>query len=70
MSLSRKELEDMRPMVANSVQKFLGFGEDTLVTASLNCIDKGYDRRKTIGKLGPCGSLASVQGFPGQVHQL
>ena len=47
MSLSRKELDDLRPMVDRAVRKFLGFGEPTLVTAAINCIDKGYDARKT-----------------------
>ncbi|KAK2194112.1 hypothetical protein NP493_2g07042 [Ridgeia piscesae] len=51
MSLSRKELDDLRPMVDRAVRKFLGFGEPTLVTAAINCIDKGYDARKTQSKL-------------------
>ena len=50
MSLSRKELEELRPMVDRTVHKFLGFSEGTLSTAALNCLDKGYDRRKTVGK--------------------
>ena len=50
MSLSRKELEELKPMVDKTVQKFLGFSEPTLVMASVNCMDKGYDKRKTVGE--------------------
>ena len=50
MSLSRKDMEDLRPMVDRTVHKFLGFSEGTLSTAALNCLDKGYDKRKTVGK--------------------
>ena len=49
MSLSRKDLEELRPMLDRTVHKFLGFTEPTLATAALNCIDKGYEKRKTIG---------------------
>ncbi len=57
MSLSRKELEDLKPMIDRTVHKFLGFSEATLSTAALNCLNKGYDRRKTVGK---CHSFAVV----------
>lgn len=50
MSLSRKDLDELRPMLDRTVQKFLGFTEPTLVTAALNCVDKGYEKRKTIGE--------------------
>lgn len=50
MSLSRKELEDMKGIMDKTVQKFLGFSEPAVVTAALNCIDKGYDKRKTVGQ--------------------
>jgi len=51
MALSRKDFEDLKPQVDKIVQKYLGFSEPTLVTAALNCVDKGYDRRKTKDKL-------------------
>ena len=50
MSLSRKDLDELKPMLERTVQKFLGFTEPTLVTAALNCVDKGYEKRKTVGK--------------------
>ncbi|XP_074661337.1 U4/U6 small nuclear ribonucleoprotein Prp3-like [Tubulanus polymorphus] len=51
MSLSRKDLDVLKPEVNRAVQKFLGFSETTLVTAAINCVDKGYDKRKTRDKL-------------------
>ncbi|CAH1787996.1 unnamed protein product, partial [Owenia fusiformis] len=51
MSKRDKERDDLKYAVEKAVQKFLGFSEPTLVTASINCIDKGYDRRKAISKL-------------------
>ena len=56
MSSSRKELDDLRPSIDRMVQKFLGFSEPTLVTAALNCVDKGYDRRKTVGQYRICAA--------------
>lgn len=50
MALSRKEVEDMKGILDKTVQKFLGFSEPAVVTAALNCINKGYDKRKTMGK--------------------
>ena len=51
MSLSRREWDDMKTQLDGTVQKFLGFSEPSLVTAALNCIDKGYERDKTVRKL-------------------
>lgn len=51
MALSRKEVEDMKGILDKTVQKFLGFSEPAVVTAALNCINKGYDKRKTMDKL-------------------
>jgi len=50
MSLSRREWDDMKAQLDGTVQKFLGFSEPSLVTAALNCIDKGYERDKTVSK--------------------
>lgn len=51
MSLSSREWEDLKSLLDKAVHKFLGFTEQSLVTAALNCIDKGYDKKKTISKL-------------------
>ncbi|KAK3597920.1 hypothetical protein CHS0354_042261 [Potamilus streckersoni] len=51
MSLSDREWDDLKSILDKTVQKFLGFSEPSLVTAALNCINKGYDKRKTSEKL-------------------
>ncbi|XP_047114545.1 U4/U6 small nuclear ribonucleoprotein Prp3 [Schistocerca piceifrons] len=49
--LSKKDVEEMKPYVDKAVQKFLGFSEPSVVTAALNCLASGYDKRKTSNKL-------------------
>jgi U4/U6 small nuclear ribonucleoprotein PRP3 len=49
-SLSKKDIEEIKPYVDKTVQKFLGFSEPSLVTAALNCLTSGYDKRKTSSK--------------------
>ena len=56
MSLTDREWDDLKSLLDKAVYKFLGFGEPALVTAALNCIDKGYDERKTSG-------ISSLQVF-------
>lgn len=51
MSLTDREWDDLKALLDKAVNKFLGFSEPSLVTAALNCIDKGYDERKTADKL-------------------
>ncbi len=51
MSLSRKDIEELKPIVDKTVQNILGFSEPTLVMTAVNCVDKGYDQRKTVDKL-------------------
>ena len=47
---SRKEHEELKQVIDGAVEKFLGFPEPTLVKAAFTCIDKGYDKKKTVGK--------------------
>ena len=49
MSLSHRELEDLKYVLSDTVKEFLGFNEATLVSAALNCVTKGYDKQKTVG---------------------
>jgi U4/U6 small nuclear ribonucleoprotein PRP3 len=49
-SLSKKDIEEIKPYIDKAVQKFLGFSEPSLVTAALNCLASGYDKRKTSSK--------------------
>ena len=48
--LSKKELEDLRPWVADNVTKVLGFSESTVVSAALDCIGRNLSRQATTGK--------------------
>ena len=50
MSLSKRDLDDMRPMVDDIVRKVLGFSESSVTMAALNCVSKGMSKTKTIGK--------------------
>jgi len=47
--LSKKELEDIRPWVSESVTTFLGFSEDTVVSAALDCVARSLSRQATTG---------------------
>jgi len=51
MALTRKEAEELKPIIDRTVVKFLGFSEPTLVTAAVSCLEKGYDKHKTMGVL-------------------
>lgn len=50
MSLTDREWDDLKALLDKAVSKFLGFSEPSLVTAALNCIDKGYNEKQTAGK--------------------
>ncbi|KAL0130044.1 hypothetical protein PUN28_001970 [Cardiocondyla obscurior] len=49
--LTRKEIDEMKPQIEKAVHKFLGFSEPAIVTTAVNCINSGYDKRKTADKL-------------------
>lgn len=48
--LSKKELEDLRPWVADNVTKVLGFSETTVVSTAIDCIGRNLSRQATTGK--------------------
>lgn len=48
---SRKDVEEIKPQVDKTIEKFLGFHEPDLVTTALNCLSSGYDKQKTTGML-------------------
>lgn len=50
MALSKRDIDDLKPWIDKTVQKFLGFSEPALVKTAINCLSSGYDRRKTTGK--------------------
>ncbi|XP_033100866.1 U4/U6 small nuclear ribonucleoprotein Prp3-like [Anneissia japonica] len=52
-SMSRRELDDIKPWVEKTVKRVLGFPEPTVVTAALNCVSKGFDQSQTTEMLQP-----------------
>ncbi|XP_029436864.1 U4/U6 small nuclear ribonucleoprotein Prp3 isoform X1 [Rhinatrema bivittatum] len=53
MALSKRELDDLKPWVEKTVKRVLGFSEPTVVTAALNCVGKGMDKKKAADHLKP-----------------
>jgi len=51
MALSSRDLDDLKPMVNETVKTFMGFSDPTIVITFLNCLGKGYDKRKTVDNL-------------------
>ena len=49
--LSKTELEELRPWVAETVQNTLGYSQDALVITALDCISKNLSRQSTTGEL-------------------
>ncbi|NXQ29410.1 PRPF3 protein, partial [Alaudala cheleensis] len=53
MSLSKQELDELKPWIEKMVTCVLGFSEPTVVTAALSCIKKGMDKRRVADHLKP-----------------
>eukprot|EP00794_Sanderia_malayensis_P018835 gene18835-20731_t len=51
MALSRKEQEELQPMILEVVTQRLGFPEKAVIKASLSCIAQKLDRDQTIDQL-------------------
>lgn len=72
MALSKRELDELKPWVEKTVKRVLGFSEPTVVTAALNCVGKGMDKKKAAGRswrgepLGWSGSGLRDPGGPGE----
>jgi len=62
MALSRKEVEELKPIIDRTVVKFLGFSEPTLATAAVSCLEKGYDKHKTMGMSTRCSCCYLLAG--------
>lgn len=57
LSITRKEVEDIKPYLEKTVSKFLGFREPSLVTTLMHCLSSGYDKYKTAGKYIHCRQI-------------
>lgn len=51
LTISQKEVDDIKPYLEKTVSKFLGFREPSLVTTLMHCLSSGYDKYKTAGIL-------------------
>lgn len=49
--IPNKDLEDLKPRVANVIHKSLGYSDTSLVTVIMNCITSGHDKKKITGKV-------------------
>ena len=53
MGITRKEAEDLKPVISKAVSKILGFSDDAVVVAAVNCLSKNLDKVSTIEHLKP-----------------
>jgi len=71
MSLaSNRELEELKPLLAETVKTFMGFTDQTIVTTALNCLGKGYDKGKTIDNLSQLLDSRQAVTLADKVHYL
>ena len=49
--MSRRELEDLKPWVEETVKRRLGFSEKSVVNAALYCVSKNLDKRSSCEQL-------------------
>lgn len=68
--LSRKDVEEIKPQVDKTVEKFLGFHEPTLVTTALNCLSSGYDKQKTTDKLAALLDSRKAKGLTEKIFSI
>ena len=48
--VTRKEIEQLRPWITSQVKTILGFSEDTVVNAAIDCLAKSLSRTVATGK--------------------
>jgi len=49
--VSRKEIEQLRPWIQSQVKSILGFSEDTVVNAAVDCLAKSLSRTVATGNV-------------------
>ena len=47
--MSKRDLDEFRPVVDDIVMKVLGFSEPSVTIAALNCVSKGMNKMRTTG---------------------
>ena len=48
--LSKRELEELRPWMSQTITEILGFSESIIVNAAIDCIGRSLSRQATTGK--------------------
>lgn len=51
MALSRREQEELQPLILETVTQRLGFPEKAVMKASLSCLTQNLDREQTVDQL-------------------
>ena len=49
MEWSKKDIDVLKPKIENVVSKVLGFSDNTVVNAAVQCLQKDLDKSTTIG---------------------
>ncbi|CAL1540677.1 unnamed protein product [Lymnaea stagnalis] len=70
MALSHRDLDDLKPLLSDTVKQLLGFSEPTVVAAALNCLSTGYDMNKTIEQLSRILDRSQASTLAERVHHL
>ncbi|XP_076447433.1 U4/U6 small nuclear ribonucleoprotein Prp3-like [Babylonia areolata] len=70
MALSQREMDDLKGVLNETVKKFLGFSETSLVSAALNCITKGYDKKKAVDKLSDLLDSGQATHFADKIYSV
>ncbi|XP_039256468.2 U4/U6 small nuclear ribonucleoprotein Prp3-like [Styela clava] len=53
MALSRKEADELKPQISGIVEKVLGFSDNSVVVAAIQCLQKDMDKGRIIEHLQP-----------------
>lgn len=53
MGITLKEAEELKPVISKAVNKVLGFSDNAVVVAAINCLTKNLDKVSTIEHLKP-----------------
>ncbi|KAK3799881.1 hypothetical protein RRG08_051512 [Elysia crispata] len=70
MALTSRDLDDLKPLLSETVKQMLGFSEPTVVAAALNCVSTGYDMKKTIDQLSRILDGSQAASLAERVHIL
>lgn len=67
---TKRDIEDLKPQIDKTVQKFLGFNEPALVSVAFRCLSKGCDYKKTKDKLSSYLDDAKAEKLADQLFKV